>query len=87
MTLEELRAEAALKANDDNELERALNALKEYRDNHTEEFTYDTEDDILEEEEFEIDEVYEYDYDVDYKSWEERAWEDSGMTWADFIEL
>ena len=103
-TYKELQAEvhAALKAQNDNELERALEAAHEYRINHPDEFVFDDDDD-LDDEVLDEDEDYEeetypevddegYTYDiygnphyVGHKSWEQRAWEDSGMTMADFI--
>ena len=98
-TLEEARAKLhqALKTNIG--VEEAIAELGEYRMAHPEEVALDPadfEEPEEDEEEYEEDEGFDEDYDYEYdsdgnahyvghKSWEQRAWEDSGMTWADFI--
>lgn len=95
-TLEEARAKLhqALKTNIG--VEEAIAELGEYRMAHPEEVALDPadfeepEEELMEEDEGFDDDGYEYDDEgnphyVGTKDWYQQSWEDSGMTWADFI--
>ena len=91
MTKEEIRFEKemlqkiddAVKANDWDKVDKLRAELAVHRMEHP--LPVDDDEDIEEEEleDEEVDEDY-FDEDKPYKSWEQRAWEDSGMTWKDF---
>ena len=98
MTLEELRAEAqkAIRAKDDDKLYEIMMEIKAYHEAYPQ-----ADDEDYEEVNGEIvcTDCYEhntttcdYEYDdegyphyVEHESWEQRAFRESGMTWADFI--
>ena len=98
MTLEELRAEAqkAIRAKDDDKLCEIMMEIKAYHEAYPQADDEDYEEEVLEEEDYEPDyssmddDGYEYDDEgyphyVEHESWEQRAFRESGMTWADFI--
>ena len=76
------KVDAAVKANDWDKVDELRAELSEYRVTHP--FPIDDEDSDDETEDFTVDEDEYPDEDESYKSWEQRAWEDSGMTWKDF---
>ena len=89
VTLEQLkeRANVAFNTRNDEELNRVLESIKEYYKSHPEE-NLEEETEETEEEKFEkeLEEEERLAREEEFgKDWFKQDWEDSGMTWADFI--